>query len=445
MDASEVQELKARVSAAVDARRDEIVGVGRAIWARPEIGFREFETAALVADRLRGLGLAPREGLAITGVRADLSGRSEGPTVAILGELDGLPVPDHPDADPRTGVVHACGHNTQVAHMLGVAMALLEADVMPHLAGWVALIAVPAEEYVELEWRREQMASRRLELLGGKPELLRLGHLDDVDMALFVHSSTNPADRQLAVAESSNGMLAKRIRYLGKAAHAGAAPHRAVNALKAATLGLAGIDFQRETFREEDTVRIHPIITKGGDTVNVVPAEVRIETFVRGRSLEAIRDAEEKVDRSLRAGAMALGARVEIDTLPGYLPLIQDRALSALFKQNAIAVVGEDQWAETPPFKASTDAGDLSHVMPLVHPHAGGFAGTNHAADFQVVDDTLAYVNPTKALAMTVVDLLAGDAGGANRVLADFRPRMTRDGYLQFMRSLQRMEVYPPS
>ena len=276
MDEQRLTELKARVCAAVDARRDEIVRVGRAIWERPEVGFKEFETAALVARELRALGLAPAEGLAITGVRADLPLGAEGPTVAILGELDGLPVPDHPNADPRTGVAHACGHNTQVAHMLGVAMALREADVAGELAGRVAFVAVPAEEYVELEWRREQMRAGTLEFLGGKPELLRLGHLDDVDMAMLVHATTTPEDRQLSMPETSNGMLAKRIRFVGRAAHAAAAPHRAVNALNAATLALAAINFQRETFREEDTIRVHPIITKGGDSVNVVPAEVRI-------------------------------------------------------------------------------------------------------------------------------------------------------------------------
>ena len=438
-----LDQVKARVCAAADARRADIIGAGRAIWNRPEIGFKEHATAAFIADSLRSLGLAPAEGLAITGVRADLPMAGQGPTIAILGELDGLPVPDHPQADPHTGVAHACGHNTQLAHMLGVAMALQDAEVASELAGRVALIAVPAEEYVELEWRREQMQAGRIEFLGGKPELLRLGHLDDVDMAMLVHATTTPEDRQLSVPASSNGMLAKRIRYLGRAAHAAVAPHRAVNALNAATLALAAIHFQRETFRDDDSVRVHPIITRGGDSVNVVPADVRIETFVRGKTLEAVRDAEAKVDRSFRAGAMAIGARVEIDTLPGYLPLVQDPGLLELFKANSVALVGPDNWADREATKASTDAGDLSHVMPLLHPSCGGFGGHPHGADFEIVDETLAYLTPVKALAMTIVDLLSDDARGARRVLSDFTPRMGRAEYLQFMRELNRLETYP--
>jgi len=438
-----LDQVKAGVCAAADARRADIIGAGRAIWNRPEIGFKEHATAAFIADSLRSLGLAPAEGLAITGVRADLPMAGQGPTIAILGELDGLPVPDHPQADPHTGVAHACGHNTQLAHMLGVAMALQDAEVASELAGRVALIAVPAEEYVELEWRREQMQAGRIEFLGGKPELLRLGQLDDVDMAMLVHATTTPEDRQLSVPASSNGMLAKRIRYLGRAAHAAVAPHRAINALNAATLALAAIHFQRETFRDDDSVRVHPIITRGGDSVNVVPADVRIETFVRGKTLEAVRDAEAKVDRSFRAGAMAIGARVEIDTLPGYLPLVQDTELLELFKANSVALVGPDNWADREATNASTDAGDLSHVMPLLHPSCGGFGGHPHGADFEIVDETLAYLNPVKALAMTIVDLLSDNARGAQRVLSDFTPRMGRAEYLQFMRELNRLETYP--
>ena len=434
---------KPRVCAAVDRRRDQFVGIGRRIWERPEAGFKEVATAALVADELRALGLAPREGLAITGVRADLPMAMPGPTVAIFGELDGLPVPDHPAADPRTGVAHACGHNTQVAHMLGVAMALLDADLGDQLAGQVAFIAVPAEEYVELEWRREQMRAGRIEFLGGKPELLRLGHLDDVDLAMLVHATSSPDDRRLSLPASSNGMLAKRIRFLGRAAHAAVAPHRGVNALNAATLALAAINFQRETFREEDSVRVHPIVTRGGDGVNVVPSEVCIETFVRGRTLAAVRDAEEKVDRSLRAGALAIGARVEIETLPGYLPLVQDPGLHALFRRNAVTLVGEEGWVEAGPTRASTDAGDLSHVLPLLHPSAGGFGGTIHGSDFEIVDDTLAYVDPVRALAMTIVDLLAEDARAARAILANFRPTLSRSEYLRLARETARTETYP--
>src|SRR5207302_9481909 len=123
---------------------------------------------------------------------------------------------------------------------------------------------------------------------------------------------------------SANGVVAKRARFIGRAAHAGAAPERGINALNAATLALQAIHMQRETFRDQDNIRVHPIVTHGGTTINVVPADVRLETFHRGASFEAIADAAAKVDRALRAGALSVGAGLEIETLPGYLPLLVD-------------------------------------------------------------------------------------------------------------------------
>jgi amidohydrolase len=435
--------LKERLAEALDRNRDRLVAFGQDVFGHAELGFREERTATRVADQLRRLQLEPEEGLALTGVRARLEGAQPGPTVCVMGELDGLPVPDHPQADPHTGAAHACGHNAQLVHLLGVATALVETDAPRRLAGSVVFLAVPAEEYVDLEWRSEQARAGRIEFLGGKAELLRVGGFDDVDLAMLVHATGQAEDRRLSLRWSANGLVAKRARFIGRAAHAAAAPERAINALNAATLALQAIHMQRETFRDEDHIRVHPILTRGGAAVNVVPADVRLETFVRGATYEAIADAEAKVDRALRAGALAVGASVEIETLPGYMPLLVDRGLGELFKRNALELVGEAGWAELGPIAASTDAGDLSHVMPVLHPSHGGCVGTNHAADFQIADAETAYLRPAKALAWTIVDLLADEAAAARRVLAAFRPRLSRDAYLAHLRSLARTERYP--
>ena len=254
-------------------------------------------------------------------MRADAAGRRRRrPDFALLGELDALVVVGHPVADPETGAAHACGHNAQIAGMLGAAMGLLDARAFDHLAGRVAFIGVPAEEYGDVAWRVTQRNAGKLEFLGGKPELLRLGHLDDVDMAMMIHATPRPEEGKFAIPVSNNGCVVKTVRYVGKAAHAGGMPHRGINALYAAQIGLMSINAIRETFRDEDTIRVHPIMTHGGSQVNVIPADVRLETFVRGKTLDAIADADRKVDRALRAGALALGAKVEIETLPGYMP-----------------------------------------------------------------------------------------------------------------------------
>jgi amidohydrolase len=435
--------LKASLAAVLDRGAADLARLGEDIFDHAELGFREERTARLIADRLRELGLSPQVGLALTGVKARLKGSRPGPTICVLGELDGLPVPEHPRADPETGVVHACGHNAQLTHLIGVATALVEADAMRELAGDVVFFAVPAEEYVDLEWRLELARAGKIEFLGGKPELLRLGAFDDVDMAMMVHATGSRDDRELSLRWSANGLVAKRARFHGRAAHAAAAPDQAINALNAATLALTAIHMQRETFRDEDHIRVHPIVTRGGAAINVVPADVRLETFVRGATYAAIADAELKVDRALRAGAMAVGATVEIETLPGYMPLFVDRGLGGFFKANALDLVGDLGWAEQGPIAASTDAGDLSHVMPMLHPSHGGCVGTNHAADFEIQDPAIAYLKPATALAWTIVDLLSDDAAHARQVLGSFQPRLTRDAYLAYMRGLARTERYP--
>src|SRR5437867_4796548 len=295
---------------AVDRRREEVIGLGEQIRRHPELGFKEVKTARLVEETFKKLGLAPRSGLALTGVRADVEGRAgAGPTFAVLGELDALVVAGHPEGDPQTGAAHACGHNAQIAAMLGAAMGLIDAGALDRLAGRVAFFAVPAEEYGDIEWRVNQARAGKLEFLGGKPELLRLGHFDDVDLAMMIHATSRPEDGKAGVPGSNNGCIVKTVRYLGRAAHAGGAPHLGINALYAAQIGLAAINAIRETFRDEDTIRVHPIITHGGSQANVIPGEVRIETYVRGKTVEAILDANRKVDRALRAGALALGAK----------------------------------------------------------------------------------------------------------------------------------------
>ena len=436
-------ELKQRVYAAIDRRGEEIIGLGEQIRKTPELGFKEVKTARLVEAAFGRLGLQPRGGLAMTGVRADAAGRAgAGPTFALLGELDGLVVTGHPVADPQTGAAHACGHNAQVAGMLGAAMGLLDSKAFDHLAGRVVFFAVPAEEYGDVEWRVGQARAGKLEFLGGKPELLRLGHFDDVDLSMMIHMTSRPEDGKTGVPASNNGCIVKTVRYLGRAAHAGGAPHQGINALYAAQIGLAAINAIRETFRDEDTIRVHPIITHGGSQVNVIPGEVRLETYVRGRTVEAILDANRKVDRALRAGALALGAKVEIETLPGYMPMTCDATMAKMYQANAAELVGAEHYRQIGHRTGSTDMGDLSMVMPVLHPYMGGATGSGHGADYQIVDQQLAYLGIAKGLAAMAIDLLADGAAGAREVLSTANPPMTREQYLAFQRGIAKRELY---
>jgi amidohydrolase len=436
-------ELKQRVFEAIDRRSDDIIRIGETIRSHPELGFKEVRTAGLVTETLRGLGLAPKTGLALTGVRADVAGgRGDGPTFALLGELDALVVSGHPQADPVTGAAHACGHNAQVAGMLGAAMGLIQSKALEHLSGTVAFFAVPAEEYGDIAWRVEQARAGKLEFLGGKPELLRLGHFDDVDLSMMIHTTPRVEEGKAGVPASNNGCVVKTVRYVGKAAHAGGTPHLGVNALYAAQIGLMAINAIRETFRDEDTIRVHPIITHGGSQVNVIPGEVRLETYVRGRTVDAILDAQKKVDRAFKAGALALGAKVEIETLPGYMPMTCDATMARQYEATAARLVGAEHYRQIGHRTGSTDMGDLSMVMPVLHPYVGGAVGSGHGADYRIVDPQLAYVTNAKALAATAVDMLADGAAGAREVLRAAKPPMTREQYLTFQRGLARRELF---
>ncbi len=435
-------DVKRAVCEAIDRQSEKIVAVGDTIRKNPELGFKEFKTSRLVEDTMREIGLQPKGGLAITGVRGEARGKKDGPTFALLGELDALVVAGHPVADPQTGATHACGHNAQVASMLGAAMGLVGAKAFEHLAGRVVFFAVPAEEYGDVAWRVEQARAGKLEFLGGKPELLRLGHFDDVDMAMMIHLTPQREYKKAGLAASNNGCIVKTVRYMGRASHAGGAPHMGINALYAAHIGLAAINAIRETFKDEDSIRVHPIITHGGSQVNVIPADVRIETYVRGKSVEAILDANVRVDRALKAGALALGAQVEIETLPGYLPLFNHDGMGKYFIANASARLGAENVTQMGHRSGSTDMGDISHVMPTLHPYIAGSSGSGHGADYTITDPTLAYIENAKQLALMAVDMLWDDAQSAKEIIGAFKPRLSREAYLAFQRGINKTELF---
>jgi len=373
--------------------------------------------------------------LALTGVKGKLIGGGKGPTIAIIGELDAILVPDHPNANPATGAVHACGHNCQIAAMLGAGMGLLNSGVMEKLQGNVSLFAVPAEEYIELGFRMKLREEGKIEFLAGKQELIRLGHFDDIDMAMMVHAWTDPR-RTAICGVTTEGVIGKTCRFFGKASHAGSAPHEGINALNAMLMALMGIHVQRETFRDEDCIRVHGIVTKGGDSVNVVPSDVQMEMNVRGKTIDALTDANVKVDRSARAGAMSVGAQVAISNMPGHMPIKEDNTMIESFKKNALRYVTAENIKSGLHFGWSSDMGDVTQIMPAIHPLMGGFKGSLHGRDFEIADFVMACVIPAKVISMTVIDLLGNNASLAKKVLTEFKPVITREQHDEYLRSL---------
>ena len=430
------EELKQLAINAIDNRREDIYKIGDSIFEEPELGFKEFKTAAKIKEVLDELKVQYEDKIAITGIKAKLKGKESKYNVGIMGELDSVVSPMHPYADKETGAAHCCGHNAMIAGLIGVLYALKDTNIMEDLAGDVSLLAVPAEEYVELAYRNELIKEGKIGFLGGKQEFIRLGVFDDIDMNLMQHtfSSENEGNDLIkaSAAATNNGFIGQEIHFIGKESHAGGAPHKGINALSAANLALAAINAQRDTFKESDYIRVHPIITKGGDLVNTVPANVRVETYVRGSNIEGIQDAAEKVTRSWKAGAMAMGAEVEIKTMPGYLPDKPDENLIDVIYDNEVLIFGKEHVVkDSGHFTGSSDVGDVSSILPTIQASIGGVKGDFHSETYEMVDRDIAYLGAAKVLTLSIIDLLYDDASLAKKVVEEFEPIYTKEEYLE--------------
>lgn len=430
------EELKAALYAAIEKRLEDIRAIGMSIAEEPELGYKEVKTSAKVQEAFDRLGIAYETGFGVTGVKARLAGAGHRRTVALLGELDAIVCREHPMSDPVTGAAHCCGHNVQIANLVAVAMAVKDVDAMKYLGGDLVLFAVPAEEYVEIEYRNKLREEKKIEFLGGKAQIIAEGGFDDVDMALQMHvdPATHP-EGNFQVGNTSNGFIGKLITYRGKAAHAAGAPDKGVNALNACMMGVMGVNAIRETFREDDCVRFHPIINSGGDLVNVIPDYVKMESYVRASNLPAMKDVNARINRALQAGAMALGAECDIHDLAGYLPMKPDENFRAVLRANAQKIFGAEFVTEGEHAAGSTDMGDVSHLMPVVHPWVGCVSGVLHGANYRLTDEKTAFTKTPQVLASTIVDLLWDDAAEAERICAAHKPELTKAEYLEYMRS----------
>lgn len=432
------EELKKKICDAIDKRNGDIVSLSEDIYAQPELGYKENKTSEKVQKLFKQLGIDYTTGWGLTGVKGRLHSQDSKKTVAMLGELDALVCRNHPDSDKETGAMHCCGHNVQIANLAAIAMAFKDTNAMQYLGGDLVLFAVPAEECIEINYRNNLRKEGKIKYLGGKEEIIAQGGFDDIDAAMQMHvAPTDKTNGDIQVAGSSNGFIAKLIEYKGKAAHAAFSPSEGVNALNAAMLGLMGVNALRETFREEDCVRFHPIINKGGDLVNVVPDYVQIESYVRAANITALKKSNARVNRALKAGGDAIGAQCIIHDMPGYLPLFNDKELSSLLRVNSNGIFAQDCIYEGTHSAGSTDMGDVGHIMPVLHPWIGCVHGALHSAQYDMFDKDTAYHRSPKVMAMTIVDLLYDNAAKLEEVVANYKPVMSKKTYLEYMESIK--------
>ena len=359
----------------VCSSREIMLRAERELWKHPQTGFKEWYAHQYLKQIYEGMGFMPVEAGNIPGFYFDINTGRPGPKVCLMGEMDSLIVSDHPECDPQTGAVHACGHHCQGAAIIGAVTALKCPDILKDLCGSVRIMAVPAEELLELEYRTALQRQGIIHSQGGKAEFMYRGYFDSVDMAIMVHTSLGNEPR-MRFSDGGNGCIEKIIRYKGRAAHAGGNPEEGINALYAAQLGLSAVNALRETFVDDEHIRTHHIITKGGEAVNTIPATVELESKVRAADLDSLLRVSRQINRAFASGALAMGARLEIAEMHGYMPIVIDSGLKHL-GQEISSELFDIPFTETQRFWGTgcSDIGDLSCIMPVISPFCSGATG----------------------------------------------------------------------
>ena len=392
------------------------------LWENPETGYKEWKSHTYLADVFSALGYTLNTAGNIPGFTAEVDTGREGPTVAVFGELDGLICPTHPEADPETGAVHSCGHCAQGAAMLGLAAALKEPGALDGLCGKIRFVAVPAEELIEVGWREEQRKAGLIRYFGGKPEFLHRGLLDGIDMCFMLHTMSGQSAATGKIVKGSNGCMTKQVVFGGVSSHAGGSPHKGRNALYAATQALSAVNALRETFQDKHHIRVHPILTEAGSSVNAIPDRVVMECYIRAADAESLSDANLRVNRALAASAAALGCTLTIDDKHGYFPRIHAPGMMQVAKeameQTLVTTVFDPEGWGT----GCSDLGDMTMLMPAVHPFIGGGSGTVHGDRFTIPEAEESCTNAAKVQLVMLQLLLENGAARARQILADFQP-----------------------
>lgn len=320
--------------------------------------------------------------------------------------------------------------------MIGAALALADEEVKASLSGSVSFFAVPAEEYTDAD-KRPGLIKEGIAFPGsGKSELIREGAFDKTDIALTTHLHMLPVEEDLYLGNPAcNGFTAERVTVRGKASHAAISPWDGVNALSIAISAINMMGLMRETFREEDHVRLHNVIRKAGDVINSVPDEAVVETKIRAASLTSIQRTAEMMDRAYDGAAYAFGGSIEREILQGYMPILYRPADQVLVESAEKLGVFYRKASKYDFNNACTDVGDLTHLMPVVNFTFAGFTGKLHGTDFRITDEEKAYILPAKMLALTVYGLLRNSAAEAKKIIGEFKPVFDRESYCDYVKN----------
>jgi amidohydrolase len=352
---------------------------------------------------------------------------SGSPRIGLIAELDAIPTLGHPFANKDDYAAHSCGHSTQCAIMAYTLIKLK--DIVKK--GTVTLYFTPAEEFTDIAFRKQLIRKGEIRYIGGKVNMQAAGQFDEEDLLIHLHTM-GQSDYHFSLNSALSGFVYKEITFKGKATHAAVAPDKGINALNAFVLFDNALNMLRETFREEDFIRIHGILSTGGQTVNSIPEKTVYECYVRSMNEKALRETAARVDNAAKCCAKAIGASVSIRTTPGYLPMHQNRAINDIIRKSMLKYCKPEEIHDGEISMAAGDIGDLSLFRPTVQFGYSGFAGNCHGKDLCIVDKQRAYLEPAKIVYDTVKYLLDHE-DYVNKIKQDFTPAMTKEEYLAYL------------
>ena len=374
----------------------DFISLGRELWDNPEPGFFETKTNALLARLFTEAGFIVTDHEGMPGFSAVREGSGNSGRYILLADMDALPRPG------TGGYIHSCGHHVQCTVLYGAARILAEKH--PGVLKDIVFVAVPAEEYIQLERRAAYAESHGIGSLSGKQELLRRGFFDSAGAVIATHAAGGKGRFINSVLRMS-GFLVQTFTFRGTAAHAGAQPHRGRNTQNAAVLFLQACALLRETFDESAHIRIHPVMRPAeGQSVNLIPDYTFVETFVRASTYGAIEETASKLESAAAGCAKALGVTCSVNRSAGYDPFEADPRLHALVR--AQAEQREVPFIEETFSAASSDMGDVSRVKPSIIIGLPGSNGLFHNPGFRILDEETAYVFSSEFLADFLVSLV---------------------------------------
>lgn len=389
-------ELKNAIIENIEAKRDIYIATSQAIHARPEIGNQEFFASAQHIKLLEDEGFVVEKAVAghETSFVARKKSSKPGPAIAFLAEYDALP-----------GLGHACGHN--IIGTTSVAAAIALSKVIEETGGDSVVFGTPAEE-------------------GGpngsaKGSFVKHGLVEGIDAALMIHPSG-----ETRLTSSSLAVDPLDFEFFGKPAHAAASPHEGINALDAVIQLFNGINALRQQLK--DDVRIHGIITHGGDAPNIIPEYAKARFFIRAATRSGLNEVTRRVKAVAEGAALATGARLNVIAFQNEVDnLLLNKSYDAVFKE-VIDELGETVAVGDRPGLGSTDAGNISQVVPTIHPYIkiGPDDLVAHTVPFREAaaspkgDEAL--ITGAKGLALTALRLVT-DTEVLSAIKAEFAER----------------------